>query len=90
MVQQDKFVELSLPLPLDGGGSLDQVRVAYQTYGSLNETKTNAVLICHALTGDQHVASDHPQSGKLGWWASMVGPGKPIDTNQHFVICSNA
>jgi homoserine O-acetyltransferase len=89
MVQQDKYVELSLPLPLDGGGSLDHVRIAYQTYGTLNEAKTNSVLICHALTGDQHVASDHPQSGKPGWWTSMVGPGKPIDTDRYFVICQN-
>jgi homoserine O-acetyltransferase len=59
------------------------------TYGRLNEAKSNAVLICHALTGDQFVASDHPITGKPGWWTSLVGPGKPIDTDRFFVICSN-
>ena len=59
------------------------------TYGTLNAAKSNAVLICHALTGDQFVASDHPITGKPGWWTTMVGPGKPIDTDRFFVICAN-
>ena len=76
-------------LQLDAGGRLDQWTIAYQTYGALNADKTNAILICHALTGDQHVANRHPITGKSGWWTAMVGPGRPIDTDRYFVICSN-
>jgi homoserine O-acetyltransferase len=76
-------------LQLDAGGRLDQWTIAYQTYGDLNAAKSNAVLICHALTGDQHVANQHPITGKPGWWSVMVGPGRPIDTDRYFVICSN-
>ena len=77
------------PLAMDAGVSLSPVTIAYQTYGTLNAAKSNAVLICHALTGDQHVANRHPLTGKPGWWESMVGPGMPIDTERYFVICSN-
>lgn len=77
------------PLPMDAGVSLGPLAIAYQTYGRLNAQKSNAVLICHALTGDQHVANAHPVTGKPGWWETMVGPGKPIDTERYFVICSN-
>lgn len=80
---------LEAPLPLDGGGTLEDVVVAYQTYGSLNADKSNVVLICHALTGDQHVANDHPITGRTGWWDTLVGPGKSIDTDRYFVICQN-
>src|SRR5690606_28556346 len=80
---------LSQPLPLDSGQSLDKVTIAYETYGDLATDKSNAILIFHALTGDQHVASPHPITGKPGWWNRMVGPGKPIDTNRFFVICAN-
>ncbi len=69
--------------------SLSPVQIAYQTYGTLNAARSNAVLICHALTGDQHVANAHPVTGKPGWWETMVGPGKPIDTERYFVICAN-
>lgn len=82
-------LELAEPLPLDSGRSLAGVRVAYATYGTLAADKGNAILICHALTGDQHVASPHPITGKPGWWVRMVGPGKPIDTDRFFVICAN-
>ena len=77
------------PLAMDSGCELAPFTIAYQTYGALNPAKTNAVLICHALTGDQHVASDNPVTGKPGWWNTMVGPGRPIDTDLYFVICSN-
>lgn len=77
------------PLALDCGADLASFSLAYQTYGVLNADKTNAVLICHALTGDQHAANIHPITGKDGWWETMVGPGKPIDTDRFFVICSN-
>lgn len=77
------------PLRLESGASLAPIQIAYQTYGRLNAAKSNAILVCHALTGDQHVASDHPVTGKPGWWISMIGPGKPIDTDRFFVICAN-
>jgi homoserine O-acetyltransferase/O-succinyltransferase len=79
----------SEPLRLECGQLLAPFRVAYKTYGVLNDEKSNAILICHALTGDQYVASDHPVTGKPGWWETMVGPGKPIDTDRFFVICPN-
>jgi len=77
------------PLPLDSSGLLAPLTVAYQTYGSLDAARANAVLVCHALTGDQHVANVHPVTGKPGWWTAMVGPGRPIDTDRFFVICAN-
>ena len=77
------------PLLLDCGKVLSPVTVAYMTYGTLNAAKTNTVLICHALTLDQFVASDNPVTGKPGWWDVMVGPGKPIDTDRFFVVCAN-
>ena len=79
----------SEPLELDCEQKLSPFRVAYRTYGILNAQKSNAVLVCHALTGDQYVASTHPVTGKPGWWETMVGPGKPIDTDRYFVICPN-
>jgi homoserine O-acetyltransferase len=77
------------PLALDCGRSLSPVTIAYMTYGALNAARSNAILICHALTGDQFAASDHPLTGKPGWWTTMVGPGKPIDTDRFFVVCAN-
>ncbi len=77
------------PLHLDSGDRIVPYTIAYQSYGVLNKDKSNAILICHALTGDQHVANDHPLTGKPGWWDVMVGPGKPVDTDRYFVICSN-
>ena len=77
------------PLPLDAGVSLSPFQIAYQTYGELNADKSNAILVCHALSGDQHVASANPVTGKPGWWSLMVGPGRPIDTGRYFVICAN-
>jgi homoserine O-acetyltransferase/O-succinyltransferase len=77
------------PLPMDCGVTLNAWQMAYQAYGTLNADKSNAVLVCHALTGDQHVASRNPVTGKPGWWETMIGPGKPIDTDRFFVICSN-
>jgi homoserine O-acetyltransferase/O-succinyltransferase len=77
------------PLAMDAGVSLSPVTIAYQTYGQLNADKSNAILVCHALTGDQHVANIHPLTGKSGWWETMIGPGKPVDTERYFVICSN-
>ncbi|MCA3269331.1 MAG: homoserine O-acetyltransferase [Thalassospira sp.] len=77
------------PLPLDSGAVLHGVTIAYQTSGTLNESRSNAILICHALTGDQYVTGTSPLTGKPGWWSGVVGAGKAIDTNKYFVICSN-
>jgi len=77
------------PLRLEAGGELSPFQIAYQTYGTLNEAHSNAILVCHALTGDQHVANVHPVTGKPGWWDVLVGPGRIIDTDRFFVICSN-
>jgi homoserine O-acetyltransferase len=77
------------PLILDSGRDLAPFTIAYQTYGTLNETKSNCLLVCHALTGDQFAASRHPVTAKPGWWEIMIGPGKPIDTNRFFVVCPN-
>jgi homoserine O-acetyltransferase len=85
----NRQARLAGPLILDGGASLPSVEIAYETYGALNADASNAILICHALTGDQHVASPHPRTGKPGWWQRVVGPGRPIDTDKHLVICAN-
>jgi homoserine O-acetyltransferase len=82
-------VVLPGPLRLDGGALLAPVEIAYETYGTLAPDGSNAMLVCHALTGDQHLASAHPRTGKPGWWQRMVGPGRPIDTDRYFVICTN-
>jgi homoserine O-acetyltransferase len=80
---------LDSPLRMDSGVSLAPLTIAYQTYGALNAAKSNALLICHALTGDQHVANVHPVTGRPGWWETMVGPGRPFDTDRFLVICPN-
>lgn len=77
------------PLPMDAGVALSPWQIAYQTYGRLNAQRSNAVLVCHALTGDQHAANVHPVTGKAGWWETLIGPGRPIDTDRFFVICPN-
>jgi homoserine O-acetyltransferase len=86
-----KIVQLGQdgPLRLDCGVELAKFNVAYQTYGELNAQKTNAVMVCHALTGDQFVAETHPITGKDGWWSQIIGPGKIFNTNKYFVICAN-
>jgi homoserine O-acetyltransferase/O-succinyltransferase len=76
-------------LMLDCGFHLAPVQIAYRTYGRLSAARDNAILICHALTGDQYVAEAHPLTGKSGWWNKFVGPGLPIDTDRYFVVCSN-
>ena len=77
------------PLRLDSGAEIVPLEIAYKTYGRLNADRSNAVLVCHALTGDQHMASVHPMTGKPGWWSRFVGPGLPLDTDRYFVICAN-
>lgn len=86
-VQRAGFID---PLPLAAGTTLASYELVYETYGTLNSDRSNAVLVCHALSGSHHVAgyyADEPD--KLGWWDNMVGPGKPIDTNRFFVIGVN-
>ncbi len=82
-------VVLNDGLMLECGIRLDSHTVAYRTYGTLNAERSNAVLVCHALTGDQYVAETHPITGKGGWWDAVVGPGRPIDTDRYFVVCAN-
>ena len=77
------------PLRLDAGVDFGPLQIAYQTYGTLNPQRSNAILVCHALTGDQYVNNVHPVTGKPGWWESIIGSGKPIDTDRYFVICPN-
>jgi homoserine O-acetyltransferase len=85
-----RVVEQDNPLALDCGKTLGPIDVAYETYGQLNQAADNAILICHALSGNAHVAGyNNPEDKKPGWWEGMVGPGKGIDTNRYFVICSN-
>ena len=76
-------------LKLESGDIINSFKIAFKTFGKLNTSKTNAILVCHALTGDQYVSGNNPITGKEGWWSRMVGPNKPIDTNKFFVICSN-
>ncbi len=96
---QTRFLEIGSPFPLRDGGTLPQVRIAYETWGELNADKSNAILVCHALSGSHHAAGRNPSIegvGSLwqeelhaGWWEDMIGTGKAIDTNKHFVICAN-
>ena len=79
----------NINLKIESGDIIDSFKLAFKTYGRLNADKTNAILVCHALTGDQYVAGNNPITGREGWWSRMVGPNKPIDTNKFFVICSN-
>lgn len=89
-VQTFTFAEPPNELQLDSGARLGPITLAYETYGELDDQKSNAILITHALSGDAHVAGRHKESDpKPGWWDSMVGPGKAFDTNRYFVICSN-
>ena len=77
------------PLRLDCGVDFGPFTIAYQTYGKLNPERSNAILICHALTGDQYVAEPHPITGSAGWWTTMVGPGGVLDTERYFLVCAN-
>ena len=89
LVQPQDYL-LEAPLPLDCGRSLEGVSLCYETVGELNADRSNAVLVTHALSGDAHVCGRHsPEDRKPGWWDNMIGPGKYIDTDRYFVICSN-
>ena len=89
LVEAHTFV-YQKPFTFEDGQSLPEIRLRYETYGQLNKTKSNAIMVCHALSGDHHCAGVHDvRDRKSGWWDLMVGPGKPIDTRRFFVICSN-
>ena len=77
------------PLVLESGVELGPIEVAYETYGDLNAERSNAIVICHALTGDAHAAGHHGDPTRPGWWDNFIGPGKPVDTDRFFVICAN-
>ena len=83
-----KFFEYKDTFELSSGEKLSEIKLAYETYGELNNEKSNAILVCHAISGDSHVAR-HDKQDLPGWWDIMVGPGKSIDTDKYFVICSN-
>lgn len=84
-----RLFDASSPLVLTSGQTLTEVDVAYETYGELSPARDNVVMICHALTGDAHAAGWHPGDRRPGWWDTMVGPGKPLDTDRFFVVCAN-
>jgi homoserine O-acetyltransferase len=91
-VVETKYFHFALPpneLVLENGEKLGPVTVAYETYGELNNQRSNAILILHALSGDAHAAGFHKGDEKPGWWDDMIGPGKAFDTNKYFIICSN-
>ena len=82
-------IHISQPLVLDSGKVLKSYDIAFETFGKLNKKKTNAILVCHALTGDQFCTGKNPITQKKAWWDTLIGSGKVIDTNNFFVICSN-
>ena len=88
-IVETQYATVTEELELESGERLGPVTLAYETYGSLNHDRSNAVLICHALSGDAHVAGYHEGELKPGWWDEMVGPGRAFDTEKYFVICSN-
>lgn len=88
-IVETKYLHIEEPIKLESGKTIEDVTVAYETYGKLNKEKSNAILICHALTGDSHAAGWHKGDRKPGWWEIVIGPGKALDTEKYFIICSN-
>lgn len=88
-IVETKFLKIDYPFVLESEKYLDNITVAYETYGELNNDKNNAILICHALTGDAHAAGWHKGDKKPGWWEMIIGPGKVLDSEKYFIICSN-
>jgi homoserine O-acetyltransferase len=86
---ETQYAEISTPLRLESGQTLSTYRIAYEMYGTLNKEKNNAILICHALSGDSHAAGHHDGESRPGWWDSSIGPGKGFDTAKFCIICSN-
>lgn len=89
-IVKPEIAQFDQPLKLEGGGKLEKYELIYETYGELNKNKSNAILICHALSSNHHAAGYHSKQEKhAGWWDKLVGPGKAIDTNRFFVVCCN-
>jgi len=88
-IENIKQITITKPLKLDCGQTIKDFPIAYETYGKLNEEKNNAILVFHALSGDQFVAGINPVTNKAGWWSAAVGPGKAVDTKKYFIICAN-
>lgn len=88
-IVQTEYYSPSDDLILEGGERLKDITIAYETYGKLNKEKSNAIMVCHALSGDAHVAGWHEGDRKPGWWDIIIGPGKCLDTDKYFIICSN-
>ena len=89
-IVKTEYVTFDTELQLESGRLLGPLTLAYETYGKLNASKSNAILVCHAWTGDAHAAGKHtPEDRKPGWWDDMIGPGKVLDTDRYFVLCSN-
>ena len=84
-----QFADIPGGLTLEGGARLSRLRIAYETYGTLNRDRSNAILVCHALSGDAHAAGISDEDGRTGWWEIAIGPGKAFDTDKYYVICSN-
>ncbi len=82
-------IKLNTKFKLENGKNIINPEIAYRTYGKLNKNKSNGILVCHALTGDQYAAGINPITGKKGWWSNIIGKGKVLDTNKYFIICSN-
>ena len=86
---ETEYLDLPVSLTLESGAVLPRVTIAYETYGRLNREKNNAILVCHALSGDAHAAGMHEGEARTGWWDTLIGPGKAFDTDKYFVICTN-
>ncbi len=86
---ETKFFNMNEDLKLESGKILQNVTIAYETYGKLNKEKNNAILVCHALSGDAHAAGWHEGDRKPGWWEILIGPGKALDSEKYFIISSN-
>jgi len=86
---QTEKIKIKGSITLDSGKTINSCEVAYKTFGTLNKSKSNAILVCHALSGDQFCSGINPLTKKNGWWSILIGPGKVIDTNIFFVVCSN-
>lgn len=87
-IVETQFITIE-SLILEGGYELSPLEIAYETYGTLSPSKDNAILVCHALSGDAHAAGIQAKSNKVGWWDEYIGPGKPFDTEKYFIISSN-
>ena len=89
MKTKTELIKFDQSLDLESGGRLDAFDLMVETYGQLNDDKDNAILVCHAFSGNHHAAGSAPDDNVLGWWDEIIGSGKAIDTDKFFVVCSN-